>query len=146
MKRRLSSLSTPLHKFTPPVLVVVGLLWLISDVGNVKFKPLYFFIVAAIIAVRFSSVKKVQLCDVLYVSNYLKRIAIPLEDIARVEVSPWWEGFPRLTTLHLRKCSTLGLRIVFIPRGWGFLAPREADEISAAISAQHNKALQLTAR
>ena len=147
MKIRLSSLSTPFHKFAPPVLVVVGLLWLIYDYGSVKFEPLYFSIVAAVIAVRFLNVKKVQLSrDVVYVSNYRRRIAIPLEDIARVEVSVWWEGIPRLTTLHLRKCSAFGLRIVFIPRGWGFLASRKADEISAAISAQHNKALELTAR
>jgi len=127
--------------------MLVGLLWVIYDYGNVKFKPLYFFIVAAIIAVRFFSLKKVQLSqEVLYVSNYLRCIVIPLEDIARVEVSLWWEGSPRLTTLPLRKCSAFGLRIVFIPRGWGFLASRKADEISAEISAQHNKALQLTAR
>jgi hypothetical protein len=145
MKRRLSSLSTPFYKFAPAVLVVVGSLWLIYEYG--KFKPLYFLIVAGIIGVRFFRLKEVQLSrDVLYVSSYRRSIAIPIEDIARVELSHWWEGIRRLTTMHPRKYSAFGLRIEFVPRGWGFFGSRKADEISAAISARHNKALQLTAR
>ena len=129
------------------MMLVMGLLWLIFDHDDLKLGILFFFITGAFIAARFFRLKKVYLSqDVLYASDYLKWISIPLDDIKRVEVSSWWEGFPRLTTLHLSKCSAFGLRIVFIPRGWGFLASKHADEISAAISARHNKALQLTAR
>ena len=126
-------------------MLVMGLIWLISDHNGLKLGILFFFITGAFIAARFFRLKKVQLYqEVLYVSNYLRCIVIPLEDIARVEVSLWWEGSPRLATLHLRKCSAFGSRIVFIPRGWAFLASGKTDEISAAISARHNKALQLT--
>jgi len=147
MKRRLSSLATPFYKFTPPVLLVVGLLWLIYDYANVKLRTLYFFIVLAFITAQFFRLKKVHLSqDVLYVSGYLREIAIPLDDIKRVEVSSWFEGLPRMISLDLSNCSAFGRRIVFISRGWGFFTSENADEIRTAIEMRHNKALQLTAR
>lgn len=143
MKRRLSSVFTPFHRFTPPFLLAVGLVWLVYDYGNVDFGTLFFFILLLFISARFIRLKKVHLSnDVLYVSSYLREIPIPLEDIKAVEVSSWWDGSPRIISLHLSNSSAFGWQINFIPRGWGFHISESADEIRTAIAAQQNKAWQ----
>ena len=148
MRRRLSSLFTPYYKFTPPVLLAVGLFSLIFDSRNVSFVGLLFLLVLfGVLTICSFRLKKVHLTqDVLYVSDYFRSIAIPLEEITSVEASSWWDWYPRTIALDLSNSSVFGGRIVFIPRGLWFLASEIADEIRGAVAARHNKALQLTAR
>jgi hypothetical protein len=129
MKRRLSSLVTPYYRFTPPLLFAFGLFWLIYDFRKVSFVgALFFFILFAVLSAFSLRLKKVHLSqDALCASDYFRSIAIPLEDIARVEASSWWDWHPRTIALDLSKASGFGWRIVFIPRGWGFLASENAD-------------------
>ena len=50
----------------------------------------------------------------LYVSNYLKEIAIPLSEIYDVTENVWLNTHP--VTIHLKKPSEFGGRIVFMPK------------------------------
>lgn len=50
----------------------------------------------------------------LYVSNYLKEIAIPLADIYDVTENVWLNTHP--VTIHLKSPSEFGDRIVFMPK------------------------------
>ncbi len=68
MKRRLSSLTTPYYKFTPPLLLAVGLFSLLYDYRSVSFVGLLFFLVLfATLTICSFRLKKVHLTqDVLY--------------------------------------------------------------------------------
>jgi hypothetical protein len=50
----------------------------------------------------------------LYVSNYLKEIAIPLSNIYDVTENFWLNTHP--VTIHLKSPSEFGGRIVFMPK------------------------------
>lgn len=54
----------------------------------------------------------------LYVSNYLKEIAIPLSNIADVTEIVWLRGHP--VTIHLKTPSEFGSKITFMPKSQGF--------------------------
>jgi len=51
--------------------------------------------------------------DYLYVSNYLKEIAIPLSDIFDVKENRWINYHP--VTIYLKSPSEFGDKIVFMP-------------------------------
>ena len=56
----------------------------------------------------------------IYVSNYLKEIRIPFDDIAHVTENRWINIHP--VTVHFRSATAFGDRIVFMPKirifGW----------------------------
>jgi len=52
--------------------------------------------------------------DFLYVSNYLREIAIPLTDIYDVTENVWINTHP--VTIHLKSPSEFGDKIVFMPK------------------------------
>jgi len=52
--------------------------------------------------------------DFLYVSNYLKEIAIPLSDIYDVTENVWLNTHP--VTIHLKSPSEFGDKILFMPK------------------------------
>ena len=52
--------------------------------------------------------------NLLYVSNYLKEIAIPLSHIYDVTENVWLNTHP--VTIHLKSPSEFGGRIVFMPK------------------------------
>jgi hypothetical protein len=65
-------------------------------------------------------IKEVWLKDnVLIVSNFRKKIVIPLCDIERVSGSIWVS--PELVWLHLRRPTDFGTKIIFTPK-WRFLS------------------------
>lgn len=49
----------------------------------------------------------------LYVSNYMKQVALPLSDVSHVNEMRWMQ--PYWITLQLRRPSEFGEKIVFIP-------------------------------
>ena len=55
----------------------------------------------------------------LYVSNYLKKVKIPLSEVKEIKASSWWGWQPRTVTMTLKARSEFGDRIVFVPRGVG---------------------------
>jgi len=66
----------------------------------------------------------------LYVSNFLKEIAIPLSNICEVTESLWSNVHP--VTIHLKSPSEFGNKIVFMPtqRMFAFFTPHPVvDEI-----------------
>ncbi len=67
--------------------------------------------------------------DALSVSNYLRKIEIPLSNIESVKASSWWGWQPRTITVRLKFPSEFGEKIVFVPRGGGFGADEAADEL-----------------
>ena len=143
MKKRLSSLATPYYKFTPPALLALGLFWLIYDFRNANFVgALVYLILFGFLTTLCFRLKKVHLSsDALYISDYFRLIAIPLEQIVNMEASSWWAYHPRTITMDLSQPSKFGPQIVFIPRGLHFLASEIVDEIRALIAARHNKSL-----
>ena len=73
--------------------------------------------------------------DALSVSNYLKRIEIPLANLESVEASSWWGWQPRTITVRLKSATEFGKSIVFVPRFGGYGAGEIANELKALIAA-----------
>ena len=134
MKRRLSSLATPYYRFTPPVLLIFGFVWMSLHFKEVNFAGAVVYILVLGVACIFSlRLKKVHLSlGRLYVSDYFRRTAIDPNEINRVEPSSVWGWQPRTIKLTFNDSSRLGSEIVFIPRGLGFFASEVVDEIRAA--------------
>jgi hypothetical protein len=67
--------------------------------------------------------------DYLYVSNFLKEIAIPLWDIDDVTENAWLKTHP--VTVHLKHPSEFGDKIVFMPKiqFWGFASHPVVKEL-----------------
>lgn len=67
--------------------------------------------------------------DFLYVSNYVREIAIPLWDIYDVTENFWLKTHP--VTVHLQHRSEFGDKIVFMPktRFWGFTSHPVVKEL-----------------
>src|SRR5215211_5982705 len=140
MKRRLSSIVNPFYKFAPLVMLGYCLFWVTYDfrAGSLP-AAVFCLLLFGILAKLSSRLKKVSLAgDTLYVSNYLRRIRIPLSEVASVEASSIWGWQPLTVAIRLRRPAEFGGRIVFIPRGFGYLAEDVAAEVRAAVEAQHN--------
>jgi len=130
----------PFYKFTPLVLFGYGLFWLTRDF-RVEGLPagVLWLLLWGLLAKAASRLKGVYLAgDVLYVSNYLRRVRIPLTEVAAVEASSLWGWQPRTVAVELRNGSEFGKRFIFIPKGIGFMAAEVAEELNAAVAAQHN--------
>ena len=123
MRRRLSSYQTVFMKIVLPGLWVggVGILVLMSFFNSFSgAPPKLTFLIIWIGGSVFVCWTNVSLKDVsvdenfLYVSNYLKEIAIPLSDIYDVTENRWINFHP--VTIHLGSPSEFGHKIVFMPR------------------------------
>src|SRR5215204_3382615 len=126
MKRRLSSLQTPLTKIVFPALWIPLFGWgtLTMFLGGFKdagdnFKWLFLFgwlTGSAFIYWSCVRLKEVSVDDdYLHVSNYLKKARIPLSQIYDVTENVWLNLHP--VTIHLKSPSEFGDRIVFMPPG-----------------------------
>lgn len=70
----------------------------------------------------------------LYVSNYLKKVEIPLSDVKEVKASSWWGWQPRTITMTLKSKSEFGDRIVFVPRGLGLGGSEVEQELKRLLA------------
>jgi hypothetical protein len=125
MPRRISSLGTLPSLVSGPVIIVIGIGFLIfrltagGDHG--PFEPsisfaLYVIFIGAIDCgfVWFFGFRRVRLDDNnLYVSDYRKEITIPLSEIADVTENRWLNAHP--VTISLRNPTEFGDKIVFMP-------------------------------
>jgi hypothetical protein len=129
MRERLSSGLTHVYKLTFLFVVSYGLYWLTSDFGNVSLSPVLFLALWCTIWYGVTSRwKSVYLeGNALYVSNYLKKIRIPLTEVKGVEVSLGTR--PCTVVVTLKSPSEFGKRIVFVPKGAGFSASEVADKL-----------------
>ena len=125
MRRRLSSYQTIIVKIILPVLwptmfglAVLGMFTRGFDGPDSSAKWLFFVIwIAGGVFMWWGSVRlKVVSVDetFLYVSNYLKEIAIPLSDIYDVTENFWLNTHP--VTIHLKSPSEFGDKVVFMPK------------------------------
>lgn len=138
MKKRLSSIITPIYKIIPFIFVPYGLFWLIYDFRSASLGgAVFLFVWCAIWSALTFRWKSVYLeGDSLAVSNYLKRIEIPLSKVESVDASNWWGWQPRTVTIRLKSATEFGESIVFVPRLGGLEAGELADELRALIAAR----------
>jgi hypothetical protein len=138
MKKRLSSIITPFYKVIPFIFVPYGLFWLIYDFRSATLGAIiFFFFWCAIWFLLTFRWKSVYLGGgSLSVSNYLKRIEIPLANVESVDASSWWGWQPRTVTVRLKSATEFGESIVFVPRLGGLEAGDIADELRALIAAR----------
>jgi hypothetical protein len=123
MPRTISSRLTVLYKFIyPAVSILVGVfaLFQILRMGFLKSSPTliiflpFFALLGGVSLWPMIRLKKVSLDDeFLYVSNYLKEIKIPLDDIYDMTENRWIKFHP--VTIYLRRPSEFGTKIVFAP-------------------------------
>lgn len=125
MRRRLSSLQTVLTKVVFPALWIplfsVGALTMFRGGLNGADEPArWFFLLMWIAGSAFVYWNCIRLKEVsaddnfLYVSNYLREIAIPLSEIRDVTENVWINIHP--VTIHLKSPSEFGDKIVFMPK------------------------------
>jgi len=136
MKRRLSSIITPFYKVLPFLLVPYGLFWLIYDfrIASLGGIILYFLVCAAWYFFTFRWKSVYLKGEVLSVSNYLKKLEIPLANLESVDASSWWGSYPRTITIRLKSPSEFGDRIIFVPRLGGLEAREITDELRNLIA------------
>jgi hypothetical protein len=136
MKRRLSSIITPFYKVIPFIFLPYGLFWLVYDFRSASLGGIIFFFLWCGIWFLFTHHWKSVYVenDVLSVSNYLKRIKVPLSDVESVEASSWWGWQPRTITVLLKLPSEFGESIVFVPRLGGLAAGEITDELHKLIA------------
>jgi len=122
MRRKLSSLQTFIAKILFPGLwtslfgIMVVRMFLSSVGRPVNWTFLIFWIAGSAFIWWGSARFKVVSVDknFLYVSNYLKEIAIPLSDIYDVTENVWLNNHP--VTIHLKSPSEFGDKIIFMPK------------------------------
>src|SRR5690348_12502056 len=125
MRRRLSSLQTILVKIVLPGIwiPVWGFgVWAAFPSRVVTSDPAIKWVfllvwLASSVGMYWTSMrlKDVSVDDnFLYVSNYLKEIALPLSDIYDVTENRWLNTHP--VTIHLKSPSEFGDKIVFMPK------------------------------
>src|SRR5215213_1155071 len=136
MKRRLSSMLTPLYKLIF-LSVLSGVLYRLtngfrsSDLPGLAFLSFW----CAIWYVLTHRWKSVYLAGgTLYVSSYLKKVEIPLSEVKEIKASSWWGRQPRTITMTLKSRSEFGDRIVFVPRGAGFGASEVEQELKRLLA------------
>lgn len=125
MKQRLSSLQTFLMKIILPIIWItsfgIGVInsFTGKDMGS-DMPPKTTFLIFWILGIAFLYWICIRLKTVsvdenfLYVSNYIKEISIPLNDIYNVTENRWINIHP--VTLHLKKASEFGDKIIFMPK------------------------------
>ncbi len=129
MKRRVSSLQTPLMRFIFPgfigVMLILGGAWPDGPIPPPNWFSLFVWIVSSIFiwrtSVRLNEVSLDQ--QFLYISNFLEETSIPLSEIKDVTENG---GINIHTvTIHLYSPSKFGDQIVFVPttRLFGLFSP-----------------------
>ena len=123
--KRLSSNLTPVYKFCFPGLWLVCGLYALTDyiltwgdstLTHFLAVCLFWLVGGAIFYFSFGRLKSVYLAnDVLYVSNFLRRIAIPLEDIQTVKRADFWTTKISKVVLTVSSPTPFGKRIEFSP-------------------------------
>jgi hypothetical protein len=141
MRRTISSAQTFFLKVVLPVLwigvfvsstvlLLVGIPGLRGSTGNpaptgTKWAMLIASVVGTVVIYWFCvRLKRVELDRrALYVSNYLKEVAIPLLDVGEITENRWVNTHP--VTVHFRRDTGFGTSIVFMPkrRWFTFSAP-----------------------
>jgi len=137
MKRRLSSILVPIYKLTFILVVAYGLFLTFYDLSKVgKLGLLFLLAFCGVWYLLIFDWKNVYLNDGrLSVSNFWKRIEIPLSNVDVVEASSWWGLQPRTITLYLKSPSEFGKRIVFVPRLGGLEASELSEELRQLLAA-----------
>ncbi len=125
MPRRISSLNTFPSLVSGPVIIIIGLCFLVFSLINgrnqvsIEFSAsvAFVFIIGGVVncaLVWYLRFRKVSMDDKnLYVSDYRKEIAIPLSEIADVTENRWLHAHP--VTINLRNQTVFGDKIVFMP-------------------------------
>ena len=124
MKRTISSSQTILMKIIFPMLWIplfgIGALTALFSPSNDPAFPKLYFLFLWIVGSAFiywlcARLKKVSVDDrFLYVSNYIKEIAVPLTEIYDVTENVWINIHP--VTIHLKFPSEFGDKIRFMPK------------------------------
>lgn len=103
-----------------PTLGFVTLMMFFSGFNDVDPFAKVFFLFAWVVGSAFIYWTSIRLKEVsvddnfLYVSNYLKEVAIPLSDIYDVTENVWINIHP--VTIHLKSPSEFGDKIIFMPK------------------------------
>jgi len=137
MKRRLSSILVPIYKLTFILVLAYGLFLTLYDFSKIgKLGLLFLLAFCGIWYLLVFDWKTVYLKGGrLSVSNFRKKIEIPLSDVDVVEASSWWGLRPRTITIYLKSPSEFGKRIVFVPRLGGLEASEMTEELRQLIAA-----------
>src|SRR3954464_4651449 len=97
MKKQLSSIVTPFYKVVPFVVGIYFLFLAITEFNRFGIAAVLFLCLWCTIwylgTHRWKSVYLED--DTLRVSNYIKRITIPVREIEQVRASSWWGRQPR---------------------------------------------------
>jgi len=120
MLKRISSAGTFFFKFVVPgtIISLFSLGLILSLTKNIGFAILALCGLAAEIfseRATFMRLKVVIVNDTnLYVSNYFKRITIPLNEVAYIEKSDWGKGYV-VWIIHFTHDTEFGREIIFSP-------------------------------
>ena len=138
MEKRFSSHIVPLYKLIFVFVAVMSVLDLLRDWKNVNVPGLLF--VTAWCAFWYFGVnpwKSVRLKDgTLFISDYLKVIEVPVDEIASVEGSSFWGWQPQTVKLKLKSRTIFGDEIVFVPNGGWINARSYADDLRRELDLQ----------
>jgi len=74
-------------------------------------------------------------CD-LSVSNYLRKIRIPVSNISSIEGSSFWGWQPQTVTISFKSQTAFGSDIVFVPAGGWMWAERYAESLRDRLGIQ----------
>ena len=152
VKKTISSPFTFFFKFVFPALwVAIGLFVLFRSVLDPNTKDLFLVILFLIVWTGVPTLinywnnfplKRVHLDDsLLYVSNYVEEITIPLSSIDDVQASAypwmgWWRWPPYRIVITLKNPSEFGEKILIIP---GFYYKDVVNELRNAMDAQSRR-------
>lgn len=137
MNRVISSETTIFWKIIFPwVFIIFTVCYAIpSALFEMKYIVLLFSIICSIILWKlFGAIKKVTILDQeMIVSNYIKKVRIPLSDIC--EIKHKFLANKHRIELKLKKSSTFGSSILFIPAGvwWPYKTHPLVDEIKSLL-------------
>jgi hypothetical protein len=139
MKRRLSSLLVPLYKLIFVVVLTISIYGLLRDWRNLNvLGVLFIFGWCAVLHFGANHWKRVDLDNgILYISNYLKTIKVPVSEIAKIEASSFWGWQPQTVRVKLKSHTVFGKEIVFVPNGGWLNAKAYADDL------RHDLALEI---
>lgn len=119
MKKRLSTPLTFFFKF------VFSTIWffacrvlLFGDGFGKTFDPTIIILLVVLpffVFWEYSRIKKVEMdMDYLYVSNYIRREKIPLDNVGSITDNIWLQSHP--VTINLKESCSFGRKVVFMPR------------------------------
>ena len=138
MKRRLSSILVPIYKLIPILIWSSVVYWLFRDFRNIAEPGLIFLFFVGVIwhfvTLRWKSVY-LQERD-LIVSNFIRRIVIPINQIESIEPSSFWGWQPQTIKLVLKNESDFGSEIIYVPRWLGLHAKPFAEELRKLLASK----------